>query len=521
MENGGLLFKAEDLEVKLIGVSSHSVAKSSLPGSEFLLWEWIDYTVQANQPIRTIHGSDKTSFFPGNKNFAIIRYANRLGRTALVVDTENGSTEPCRLEILSQKFPTETSHKNLLTRILGDLMRRTQDPSFAPSAPTSFGALQDPRGPTPLSDFHTLQRLAREIETAVENIINRPHRQLISVAEVRRIWEVDAVTPDLIYELITTGPEIQRTNVDWPLAKQLGGWLPNNIQAQISDETFDTPVNRFTVYILGEIDDALSRIRNTRWLQEVAGGLTWLQQSLSQLRSSSFLANVVPASSYPPNSQVFAKQTGYRELMECWLELTVGRMGVFGDISEAIDARDIASLYELWVFFVLADKLAAGNQCSPSFTQIINPEQGVKFGAEATLGGGWKLEFNNTFSRHQNRLRSYSVQLRPDYLLTRYGKPEVVFDAKFSFQQHGEGENVFTLADSDNHEAVANRQDLYKMHTYRDALNLRAAVVLYPGDHDEFYPKVGSVLEGPPGTIAVESFLSDNISGVGAVAIRP
>ncbi len=40
---------------------------------------------------------------------------------------------------------------------------------------------------------------------------------------------------------------------------------------------------------------------------------------------------------------------------------------------------------------------------------------------------------------------------------------------------------------------VAKKADLYKMHTYRDALHASAAIVLYPGSTEIFYRTDASV----------------------------
>ena len=77
---------------------------------------------------------------------------------------------------------------------------------------------------------------------------------------------------------------------------------------------------------------------------------------------------------------------------------------------------------------------------------------------------------------------SYSVPLRPDFTWKRGGQAEVVFDAKFRLERLDvAGE------DDDSPETTAKRADLYKMHTYRDALGVRAAVAVYPGTESVFY----------------------------------
>jgi predicted component of viral defense system (DUF524 family) len=57
---------------------------------------------------------------------------------------------------------------------------------------------------------------------------------------------------------------------------------------------------------------------------------------------------------------------------------------------------------------------------------------------------------------------------------------------------------------------------LAEMHAYRDALNVRAAVIIYPGDLSEFWPGTGSE---PVFNLA--ELIQVDFSGIGAVARRP
>ena len=77
---------------------------------------------------------------------------------------------------------------------------------------------------------------------------------------------------------------------------------------------------------------------------------------------------------------------------------------------------------------------------------------------------------------------SYSVPLRPDFTWKRNGQAEVVFDAKFRLERLD-----IAGEDDGSPETTAKRADLYKMHTYRDALGVRAAVAVYPGNETVLY----------------------------------
>jgi hypothetical protein len=65
------------------------------------------------------------------------------------------------------------------------------------------------------------------------------------------------------------------------------------------------------------------------------------------------------------------------------------------------------------------------------------------------------------------------------------------------------------------------------MHTYRDALRVRAAISLYPGDVPIFYPAhnsaVGLAPTDEPFTpdAALQALLQSSVTGVGALPLNP
>jgi predicted component of viral defense system (DUF524 family) len=85
----------------------------------------------------------------------------------------------------------------------------------------------------------------------------------------------------------------------------------------------------------------------------------------------------------------------------------------------------------------------------------------------------------------------------------KYGQPLVVFDAKFRFDEKDIQpsqpleEEMDDAQQEGNIERLAKHADICKMHTYRDALKCRAAVVLFPGKEGDgiFYDKNEGKLE--------------------------
>jgi predicted component of viral defense system (DUF524 family) len=304
----------------------------------------------------------------------------------------------------------------------------------------------------------------------------------------------------------------------------LGGHLPRQLWLAVSSETLDSPENRFVAGLLDRVEDATRRIQATGWLWEDASdrqrsALLELRAALEHARLSSFLGELAPGTSVPFSSQTLARRAGYRECWDCWQDLTAGRRGVVADIDHAVANRDIAKLYELWCFFALADRLAERLGRPLRYRDLADDRVGVRDRATADFPGGWTLIYNRGYRRPS----SYSIGLRPDFTLCRSSERLVAFDAKFRFEES-------LLEDGDDDEAspqpterIAARGDLYKMHTYRDALRLRSAVVLFPGDQDHFFDASASpeAARAPLRETPIADLVDGVISGVGAIALRP
>lgn len=204
----------------------------------------------------------------------------------------------------------------------------------------------------------------------------------------------------------------------------------------------------------------------------------------------------------PSSSRVLLRREGYRELLDAWRLFNLSRRPFFGHLQRAIDLRDIATLYEVWCFFALVEEIQLALSIAPLMKLRVSDEHGLNWRSEARFGSAGTLVYNRS-------VRGYSVGLRPDYLWYRNGKPEVALDAKFRLDRADWTDETST--------ATVKNDDLYKMHTYRDALGLRAAVVVYPGDVSLFF-SVDSVRNHHQNLLEV---LTGSTSGVGAISLRP
>jgi predicted component of viral defense system (DUF524 family) len=146
----------------------------------------------------------------------------------------------------------------------------------------------------------------------------------------------------------------------------------------------------------------------------------------------------------------------------------------------------------------------------------------VPWDLEVRWPNGTALFYNPRFARSQPERYSYSVPLRPDIALHIPSGANAglhLLDAKFRVDQITTV--LGTSEDESPDEAAAERRgqfkrgDLYKMHTYHDAIpGARSVWILYPGTETRFFSVTGDVHEQA-------SDLPGLVEGVGALSCVP
>jgi hypothetical protein len=219
------------------------------------------------------------------------------------------------------------------------------------------------------------------------------------------------------------------------------------------------------------------------------------------------------------------RKGGYREILSTWLQFDLAAKLVWkgGDDVYNAGKRDIATLYEYWLFFTLHDLFKSKfnikdieHEEKPYYHLIEPTKDGlnvmVKQGKHTALYGDFisenralkvKFSYNRSFKGGTNytdeQAGSYTTTLRPDYTLSVWPamlnekeaeKQELIvhihFDAKYKVTQF----QIQTSVDNDLIEEEENNErkgiyknaDLLKMHAYKDAIRRSGgAYVLYPG----------------------------------------
>ena len=277
--------------------------------------------------------------------------------------------------------------------------------------------------------------------------------------------------------------------------------LPLQIMQTRKIAIFDTPENRlikfFLKSLIRRIKSLMSEIKKeerdnykNQWHRKYIGSKVktidsecknWLNV-LEDFSRSAFLEDVDDLTVFPSNSQVLQKQEGYREIFILYLEFSLA--GVIKwekqDDLISIENKNMPLLYEYWVFFKIVEILRGDYEISDISDAIkVNDNFftiSLKKGNESKINfkNGAQLFYNKTYSKSNDE--SYSVNLRPDITL-EFEDEIIIFDAKYKFDI-----KTFEQNNDTDKEFEGKMTDIYKMHTYRDAIKKAGiAIAIYPG----------------------------------------
>jgi predicted component of viral defense system (DUF524 family) len=401
----------------------------------------------------------------------------------------------------------------------------------------------------------------QEFEESVQKIISNPATRWVTELEEKDVRSIRRFSAKNIRELASRPNRMPFPGVITGLDD-----IPLKISSTRKVESLDTPENRFIKHILESflqfcetIDSRLEIANMLRELKEVKD----ITQRIDNLLNQPFFKEINRPTSLKINSPILQRRSGYRELLRSWLRfhLTAQLSWKFDKDEDNIFAggkKDIASLYEYWVFFVLFNTLTdkygklTNKDANHRIEGLIVPDP---FGLGLMLQEGKTRAFEFTYKDAKRPLNicfyynrsfvggriyekkvagSYSKAFRPDYTLSIWpdgmsqDKAEetesivhIHFDAKYKVEysfvkeekpQDNENEEeyasaIVTARDKEEKEGKFKNVDLYKMHAYKDAIRRSGgAYILYPGNADPETKYQG---------------FHEIIPGVGAFALRP
>ncbi|MBC7720332.1 MAG: DUF2357 domain-containing protein [Chitinophagaceae bacterium] len=514
------------------------------------------------------------SSLAGRKHCGVLNPGLFTGQLPLVVQADGVVLGWASVEVRSRKL----SYKSDYQHMLQDITARCVDLLQEMRSPSAFNAEPDPgNDPATIGQRFAFVRALlqnRAFENALHRITTHPHQTWLHEAEDRPLSRGFKPSGKLLRQLAQGG---RRVNV--PVAHPLHSTLktlPERVTVDRATLTTDTPENRFVKFALRSFHQFLDTMRgqvkdvakDARLLQEIDALCTRLDEALA----SDVMRRASEPTFSPLGSPTLQRREGYREVLQAWLHFAMAAKLVWhgGDKVYGAGQRDVATLYEYWVFFellkIVAEVFKLDHPASETLIEPTGDGFGLKLkaGQHMALTGrsvqkGRVLEVRFSYNRSfratgQARVAgSWTQDLRPDYTLSLWpvGFNEdqaelqelmvhVHFDAKYRIEQvaqllashddSGALTDEALAAELDNDKldekrGTYKRADLLKMHAYRDAIRrTQGAYVVYPGPTDsdkrmqgfhEVLPGLGAFALRPgSGTAALTAFLGEVVAHV-------
>ncbi len=406
-----------------------------------------------------------------------------------------------------------------------------------------------------------------EFDEAMHKIIASPTTKWFEELELKDTRSIRRLNSFSIRQLASRSNRVKLLN---PIGKLKD--VPTKIESTHKVETIDTPENRFVKHALEVFLQFCIECRdsfiNNRYAKSKIEADT-LVEKLENHLNQPFFKEIERPTTLKLNSPALQRKSGYRELLNAWLQFDLAAKLIWKGGEDVYKAgkRDIAVLYEYWLFFVLYDLMKTKFNLEQinengTYEHLIEPTDDglnvkVKSGKLTALEGTFKSEgrdlhikfsYNRTFDGGTKygakKAGSWTKALRPDYTLSIWPEDikdeqkaeelekivHIHFDSKYKVQQftiitdveknvvetdedstsgvNYDESNIDSLEKEKREErkGIYKNADLLKMHAYKDAIRRTGgAYVLYPGTekHKEYFG------------------FHELIPGLGAFAIRP
>jgi predicted component of viral defense system (DUF524 family) len=365
-----------------------------------------------------------------------------------------------------------------------------------------------------------------EFAEAIHRIVTAPVTKWTEIEEAKDIRSARRFTNATTKEILKG---TKRTQV--PRSHHLRNYglvtLPEKISSVRKTDSVDTPENRFIKHALEVFlkfctDVKILAKKNAPRHRKLENESRALILELESLLHHTVFNKVSRPTTLKLNSPVLQRKEGYREILRVWLMFDLAAKLIWkgGDDVYSAGKKDIATLYEYWLFFKLLDLLQNIFDIEPEdLNELIKESPDglnlqIKQGKSTVLRGVYnsasrklniRFNYNRSFdgnSQESNypQAGSWTTTLRPDYSLSFWPqgisesdaeKEELIvhihFDAKYkiaNFKNFVEQKTESELDDEkqDNRKGKYKNADLLKMHAYKDAIRRTGgAYVLYPG----------------------------------------
>lgn len=458
---------------------------------------------------------------PRNRHMGIISPNIWVGTLALEVfesekDEKSGVLE---LEVQSAKAGYRDEYKDMLeliTEKCTDLLLQANSP-VSHHFETDFNRDSE----TLYQRFAFIKSIIGTVEfsDAVHRIVTAPVTRWVETTESTDVRQVRRFSNANLKELLKGGNRTPLPDNHYFRSKGLNS-LPSRIETIRKTDSVDTPENRFIKHALETFLKFCTEINTCakRGSKLEKESLFLIRELESQLHHTIF-RDISRPLTLKLNSPVLQRKEGYREILRVWLMFDLAAKLIWSGGEDVYGGgkKDIATLYEYWLFFKLLELLQSVFSIDPKDISDLIKEtpdglnlqlkQGVFTALSGVYDSGTRklnVRFNYNRSFSGNKIYpdsgSWTTTLRPDYTLSFWPlgisenvaeKEELIthihFDAKYKIENFArlleqKENNELDEEKKENRKGVYKNADLLKMHAYKDAIRRTGgAYVLYPG----------------------------------------
>jgi len=384
-----------------------------------------------------------------------------------------------------------------------------------------------------------------DFEEAIQRIISSPTtiwKEKEELVDVRRVKRFNS---NSVKQLLNASNRVP-LGMKHPLLNRGLASVASKINSTKKTENLDTSENRFIKHALHTFlkfcIDIQSHSNASKRLQSEANSVIYLLENHLQ---NNLFKEISNPDTLKLNSPILQRKEGYREILKVWLMFDLAAKLIWegGEDIYSGGKKDIATLYEYWLFFTLLDLFKKKFEIEPkdldeltnfdSKTKNLNLQlrqgkftalRGVYFSYSRELN--IKFNYNRSFSgasKYPNS-GSWTTTMRPDYTLSIWPKElkeneaertdqivHIHFDAKYKINEVTEIIGKNANKEELNEEKLEQKKgtyknaDLLKMHAYKDAIRRTGgAYILYPGT--EQATKIG---------------FHEILPGLGAFSVKP
>lgn len=426
--------------------------------------------------------NNNSTFYTGTLNFK-----GFVGKTFINIKNNEKIIYKIPIEVRSKKIDYMEEYPAMiadLSKIASGLIYKSKSPLYQEFQ------LDITKNKTKYEDFMLLEYLFRSenLPSTFEYLSKNLYSNLEETVETVPTSLASNIGPNELVNMISSPKYLikPKKNYNSNVHNKLKGYMPSSINEINYQDNIDTLENKFFKYFLEMVNyiiDECLKMVDEGYVKEK---LLNFHDEINYYLSQKFFKDISKMDYAPLNSQVLQKKEGYRDIFEYFLMLEFSFKLNWNELSNDFKGyeKKLSELYEYWCYFKLIKILKELTNTKINFEDIYeinedkwsiklheNRKSKLKF-----VYKNIKLELLYIKKFNQKSIdKSYSLPFKPDFTIIFINNDKqylIHFDAKYRINGNlfKEDENIYK------------NPDIYKMHTYKDALkNTIGAYIFYPG----------------------------------------